>query len=44
MMEIDLNELEPGYLGNCNLIPTLAALARKPEVVKNMFISQGVNP
>jgi hypothetical protein len=41
--EIDAHELEPGFLGNCNLIPTLSCLATKPEIVKQIFISQGLN-
>ena len=42
-LQIDPYELEPGHMGNCHLIPTLAALARKPEVVKKIFVSQGIN-
>ena len=41
--EIDAHELEPGFLGNCNLIPTLSCLATKPEIVKQIFVSQGLN-
>jgi hypothetical protein len=37
--EIDAYELEPGFLGNSNFIPTLSCLATRPEIIKSIFVS-----
>ncbi len=42
--EIDPDDIKQGQIGDCYLMSVLAALSQRPDLIKNIFKTQTVNP